>query len=223
MSDTDRDHTPGSQDPARPGETPNDPAYAAGAGFTGEASGATPPDPAPTAGPDPLGGGAAATDPTTGSAPPRLEKDAPSTAGGFGGGTTGAGPTTTTATGSGDDKTMVLITHAANIAGPFTGGLGNLGAIILAFVKKDTAPEWARTHYVFAIRTVVIAVVAAIALAVLAMIAVPLSFIGIGLLMFPLIGLAGALLTVWIIVRSAVGLVKAADNQPYPNPETWLI
>ena len=221
MSDTDRDNTPGSSDPARPGETPADPAYAGGAGYTGDATGAAP----PTAGPDPLGGGAAPTDPATGSSP-RLEKDPPATAAGFGGDAGGGGATAApqpSVGASDEDKTMVLVTHIANAAGPFTGGLSNLGALILAFVKKDTAPEWARSHYIFAIRTVVIAFIACIALAAYGFVSTLLIVVGIGVLLlgiFPLLWLA---LGAWVVARGVVGAIKANRSEPYPNPETWLI
>ncbi len=118
---------------------------------------------------------------------------------------------------------MVIVAHVANIVGMFTGGLGNVVALILAYVKKGSAPDWAHSHYTLAIRTVWIALAAAIALIVLAMIAVPLSFIGVGLLMFPIIGLASVALMIWVIVRSALALSKALRDEAYPNPETWTI
>jgi|GEM_PF-345558 len=243
---------------AVPGEAPADPAYAAGAGFTGEATGATPSDPEPTAGPDPLGGDAPATDPSDGGSERRSDDtvstaaqagaaaaavtasaasptsgpsgasgytsyDAGASTSGSGGRGGGAGSSATIQAASSDeDRVMVIVTHALNIAGPFTG-LTSLAALILAYVKKDTAPQWARSHYTFAIRTVWIALIAAVALIVLGVVAIPLMLIGIGFLMLPLVGVAWVLLGIWIIVRSVVALLKAMRNEPYPNPETWMI
>lgn len=215
MSDTDdtRDRTGADHLPpdasAIPGEAPADPAYAAGAGFSGDATAATPPAAEPTAGPDPAG---------SSQPDPARPQDG-------GGGSTPPPTTPPTAGGSGTDdaKTMAMIAHIANIVGVFTGGLGNLAAVILAFVKKDSSPDWIHTHFVLVIRTVLIALIASIALVVLSVIAVPLLFAGVGFVMFPIIGLAWVALCVWIVARSVVGLMKLNDNQPYPNPETWLI
>lgn len=225
MSDTDQPgrHDAGQGDtidPIVPGETPSDPAYAAGAGFSGEAAGTTPPEPdiVPTAGPDPLGGDAAPVDPADGGDHGQRPQDRASASAGY-----AAAAATTSARPGEDDRVLVIVTHAANIAGMFTGGLGNVVALVLAYVKKDTAPDWAHSHYALAIRTVWIALAAAIALIVLAIIAVPLSLVGVGLLMFPLIGLASVALMIWVIARSAVALAKALRDEPYPNPETWLI
>lgn len=215
--DSGRPHPP--TEAALPGstETPVDPAYAAGAGFTGDATAAAPADTSATAGPDPLGSNAAGH-----GAPHALpERPAVGGGGGYGGdaGASGAaGPL-----GDTDDRTMAIIAHAANIAGPFTGGLGNLVALILAYIKKDTAPEHLRSHFVFAIRTVWIALLAAVVLTVLAIVAVPLSFIGIGLLIFPLVGLGFVAVSIWIIVRSIVALMKVLENRPYPTPESYLL
>lgn len=212
MSDADESRDRSSADPDSepvPGETPADPAYAAGAGFSGEATGATPPDPEPepTAGPDPAG--------SSQPAPSRPQE---------GGGSASVGaPAAAGGTRDDDAKTMAMIAHVANIVGVFTGGLGNLAAVILAFVKKDSAPDWVKTHFVLVIRTVLIALIASIALIVLSVIAVPLLFAGVGFVMFPLIALCWVALCVWIVARSVVGLMKLNNNEPHPNPETWLI
>lgn len=224
MSDTDdRADRDRPDDAGVPGEAAADPAYAAGAGFSGEATGATPPEagsteggadatPEPTAGPDPLGStqpDPARPDVGGGNASPTGATPAHSNAGVSGGGV--------------DDeaKTMALIAYIANIIGVFTGGLGCLAALILAFVKKDTSPEWIRTHFILTIRTVLIAFVACVIWTVLL---IPLSLLSItGVPFAILIPILGIAIAAWVIGRSVVGLMKLNRNEAYPNPETWLI
>lgn len=118
---------------------------------------------------------------------------------------------------------MALVAHAANIATVVIPPVGTIVALVVAYLKKDTAPDWLKTHFVLAIRTGFISVIVAVGLLVLSAIAVPLLFVGVGFVLFPLIGVAWLLLAVWIVVRSVIGLMKLNENQPYPNPESWLI
>lgn len=234
---------------AAPGETPADPAYASGAGFSGEASGAASEvdEARAEAGPDPLGAGQPdPTRPDIGAGTTGSGTDEPSAAVGADALGAAAGRPESTSTprpesadpasgaaagasaaggvlADADAKTMAFVAHAANIATIVVPPLGTIAALVVAYLKKDTAPDWIRTHFVLAIRTGFIAAIAAVALLVLSVLAVPLLFVGIGFVLFPLIGVGWLLLGAWIVVRSVVAMIKLNENKPYPDPETWLI
>jgi uncharacterized membrane protein len=80
--------------------------------------------------------------------------------------------------------------------------------VILAYINREEAPPWLRSHYQFQIRTFWIG----------------LLFFGISVVMSMVyIGWILLLLTlIWSLVRSVKGLAAIFDGAPYDNPETWL-
>ena len=80
--------------------------------------------------------------------------------------------------------------------------------LIISYVNRNDAPEWAASHYRFQIRTFWIGLL----FSVVAGVAV---FIYVGVLLF-----LAAL--VWWIVRCAKGLKYVSRSEPYPNVTTWL-
>jgi uncharacterized membrane protein len=107
-----------------------------------------------------------------------------------------------------DERQMAVIIYALHLAS-FVFGVTSIVALVLAYVNRDTAPDWLKSHYTFQIRTFWIAV-AYFAAAFLTM---PLL---IGFVLVPAV-------CVWFIVRCAVGLNYLLKNEPYPRPETWTI
>ncbi|MCG8492209.1 MAG: hypothetical protein MI743_11385 [Sneathiellales bacterium] len=87
-------------------------------------------------------------------------------------------------------------------------GLTSIIGVIMAYVNKGDAPEWAQSHYRFQIRTFWIGLV----MALIGMITTAF-FIGIFILLFWL---------VWFIIRNVKGMKSAGEEQPYPNVEGWL-
>jgi uncharacterized membrane protein len=87
-------------------------------------------------------------------------------------------------------------------------GVTAVVGVIMAYVYRDGAPEWLRTHLVFQIRTFWF-------LLLFGAISFVLCAILIGFLLL-------ALLTLWWIMRCVKGLRLLVDQQPYPNPETLL-
>ncbi len=83
-------------------------------------------------------------------------------------------------------------------------GLTWLVGLVIAYVCKDDAPDWVKTHYVFQIRTFWIGLVMLI-------VGVPLCFVMVG---FALI----AFWYLWTIVRCVKGLKYLADNRAHPDP-----
>jgi len=93
--------------------------------------------------------------------------------------------------------------------GSFVTGITGLVGVVLAHVwQGENKDNWAGSHLTYLIRTFWIGFAASI----LAMI---LSFVLIGFLLFPLIA-------IWVGVRSVMSLIKAQKQEPMPDPQTLL-
>ena len=124
---------------------------------------------------------------------------------------------------SDDTLTLPVVCYALYLIGMVTGGLACLAGLILAYVLRGDAGPRARSHYIFLINTFWLALIALALASVLAIAGVPLMIMGgVGLPLFMLAGLLGAGVTVWFAVRCILGMVRAAQGQPYPDPRTWL-
>ena len=99
------------------------------------------------------------------------------------------------------------IVYILYIVGAFIGLAGIVG-VIIAYVNKDDAPEWLKSHYQFQIRTFWIG-------ALYLIIGSLLSLILIGWLVL-------LFWVIWLIVRSVKGLKLLDAKQAHPNPTTWL-
>jgi len=109
-----------------------------------------------------------------------------------------------------DDRTLALIVYVLYLVGFATGWITAIVGVVLAYVNRDRAPEWLKSHYTLLIRTFWISLVGTV-------ISIPLVLaFGLGLLLM-------AALLIWFVVRCAVGLSRLLQNEPYPNPETWLV
>lgn len=108
----------------------------------------------------------------------------------------------------GFDLNKATIISLLYLAG-FVVGVTSLVGVILALVWKDeVAGTWEESHLQFHIMTFVIGLVVGI-------IGLILSFVLIGI---PIL----LALTVWILVRSVVALLKAQKQEPIADPKTWL-
>lgn len=86
--------------------------------------------------------------------------------------------------------------------------IAQIVGVIFAYVNRDSAPPWLRTHYQLQIRTFWIGLLfGAISLVT------TLIYIGYFLMLLTLI---------WMTIRCAKGLKGLFDGEPYENPETWL-
>lgn len=109
---------------------------------------------------------------------------------------------------SGGNKGNVQLLYILYLASVVVGITGLIG-VIMAYVSKDQAPDWLKTHYNFLIRTFWIGLV----------------FCVIGtVLMIVLIGWFILLATlVWWIVRCVKGLSLLGRGEPVANYQTWMI
>jgi uncharacterized membrane protein len=98
----------------------------------------------------------------------------------------------------------VYILYLVSIVVGITGIIG----VILAYVNRDEAPQWLKSHYQFLIRTFWIGLL--------------FSVIG-AILMIVLIGWIVIIFTlIWLIIRCAKGLQLLDKKQPHPDPTTWM-
>ena len=110
---------------------------------------------------------------------------------------------------TGFDLNRPTIVALLYLAGVVTGIAAIVG-LALAYVWRGDAHEpWEATHYTYLIRTFWIGLAAG-AVGVVTMI------LGVGFLVL-------LALTVWLIVRAVMSLVKAQQRAPMPDPETFLI
>lgn len=88
-------------------------------------------------------------------------------------------------------------------------GITAIVGVIMAYVSKNGAADWVKTHYRFQIRTFWIGLA-------FGLVSVLLYIVIIGYLLS--VGVV-----IWFIFRCVKGLTYLEKKQPYPNPETWLV
>jgi len=109
-----------------------------------------------------------------------------------------------------DQRQMALVIYVLYLV---PTGVTHIVGLVLAYVSRDTAPEWLRSHYTLQIRTFWIGL-----LLFAVSVALCITIIGI------IIGVPLMLATlVWFIVRCALGLARLLRNEPYPTPQNWVV
>lgn len=100
---------------------------------------------------------------------------------------------------------IVYILYMVGIMFGITGVVG----VIMAYINKDDAPDWLKTHYQFQIRTFWIG-------ALFMFIGAILSVVVIGwfVLLF---------WVVWLIVRSVKGIKALDSEKAIENPTRWFL
>lgn len=109
-------------------------------------------------------------------------------------------------TGSGFDANKPTIVSLLFLASFVTGITGLVGIVLAHVWSGEDHEPWMSSHYTYLIRTFWIGFLASLG-------AFVLSFVLIGMLLFPVIA-------VWVGVRSVLSLIKAQKQEPMPNPET---
>jgi uncharacterized membrane protein len=106
-----------------------------------------------------------------------------------------------------DERQMAVIIYILFLA-PL-GGVTHVIGLILAYVARENAPFWLKSHYTYLIRTFWMGL---------------LYFLAAGVLCALLIGFALLpLVFLWFVVRCAVGLMRLFRGEAIPNPATWTI
>lgn len=103
-----------------------------------------------------------------------------------------------------DTAKIVYILYLVGIVFGLTGIIG----VVMAYVNRDDAPDWLKTHYQFQIRTFWIGGL--------------YMFIG---LLFSLVLIGYFVLlfwVIWLIVRCIKGMKSLDKKEVHPNPTGWM-
>ena len=100
---------------------------------------------------------------------------------------------------------LVYVLYLANFVVPFLSIVG----VIIAYARKDQAPAGPRTHFIYQIRTFWLSLLYALIVGLL-------CFVFIGFLLIPVLAL-------WVGARSIVGLMRASEDRPIDNPQSWVL
>lgn len=101
---------------------------------------------------------------------------------------------------------LIYAGYLASLAMPF---LAIIAALFAYQSAKQNPPAWLATHYTYQMRTFWIGLGANL-------IAWALSFLGVGLLLFPLIA-------VWLVSRSVKGLIRIARQHEIEDPNSYFV
>jgi len=113
---------------------------------------------------------------------------------------------------TGSDKLMSAINYVLMLVGNIIG-VTSIIAVIIAYARKDTAPDWLKSHYDFQIATFWLALAGIVACAL--MIA---TFI-----LSPIGALGFAAIWLWVLLRNAIGLLRLIDGRGIGNSQTlWV-
>ena len=111
-----------------------------------------------------------------------------------------------------DDKWLTGLNYVLFLVGNIIG-VSSLIAVVIAYARRDAAPNWLQSHYTYQIKSFWAALVGVVACSVMIM-SVILSLFG-------LIGLA--LIWIWMAVRSVMGLIRVLDGRGQPDPHgMWV-
>ncbi len=102
------------------------------------------------------------------------------------------------------DRVLAIVNYVLCLLA-IASGLTLLIAAILAYVRKDQAQPWLKTHFQYQIATFWYG----LAIAIIGFLTIWL--LGLGLLIW----LAGS---IWLVVRAAVGLIRLVDGRAQPDP-----
>ena len=116
-----------------------------------------------------------------------------------------------------DGKVPAFIVYGLYIAGVFSANLISPIGVIVAYVCRDGASPWVRTHLDSQIRMFWVVFWWAIAPLLIGL-AVIVATAGIGIIAAPLIGLvwiaALVITTIWFAIKSVIGLLKLVNGHP---------
>src|SRR5689334_13906261 len=119
------------------------------------------------------------------------------------------------------DRTLPAVVYALYLIG-LVNGLTVLVGLVIAYVNRDRASERMSSHYTFLIRTFWLWFVWILIGAALLIWGGVFTLILIGLPFFALGWAVVGLVHIWFALRSIVGVIYLARDEPYPRPYAWL-
>ena len=108
-----------------------------------------------------------------------------------------------------DERQMAMVIYILFLVGFPTFHVATIVGLVLAYVNRDGAPQWLRSHYTLQIRTFWIGLL-------YFFVACACLFILIGVPMLVAV-------SVWYVVRCALGISRLLKNEAYPTPESWVL
>jgi len=108
------------------------------------------------------------------------------------------------------ERTVALICYVLQAVSVVTAGLVAVIAVVIAYLRKDQAPDWLQNHYTYQIRTFWYGLVGWL-VGILT-----IWVLGLGLLIM----LATA---IWFIVRSVVGLIRLSEGRTHADPTGFWV
>lgn len=101
------------------------------------------------------------------------------------------------------ERTTLTIAYVLHVIGPFTGFLLNIAGVVLNHIKAaETRNAYIRSHHVWMLRTFWWTLLWSV-------ICFPLFFIGIGFVLYAVVG-------IWWLYRVVRGLIHYAERRPMP-------
>jgi uncharacterized membrane protein len=104
------------------------------------------------------------------------------------------------------DKGTALLCYVLLISSLILFVTGIIG-VVVAYVYRDEAPEWLKSHYTLQIRTFWISIL-------MGVVSLPLMMVMIGYLVL-------LLWVIWFLVRCVKGIRLLNQGRPYPKPQGW--
>ena len=111
-----------------------------------------------------------------------------------------------------DDKLMVALNYVLMLIGNIIGVTSIIG-LIIAYARRESAPNWLFSHYDFQIRTFWIALIGIIACTVLIF----------TVILSPFGALGYAAIWLWVLIRNVIGLVRLIDGRGIAQPQTYWV
>lgn len=120
------------------------------------------------------------------------------------------------------DSAFAVTVYVIYVVALFTGVPFLIG-VVLAYVFRGSAPGWIRSHFDHQVGIFWRVFLGGTVVAGLAVVATVLSFVVIGLFLWPVVGVLFAYLWVWTLVRCVRGMQAANAGRPYDGPVGWRI
>ncbi|MEE2525233.1 hypothetical protein V0U79_02570 [Hyphobacterium sp. HN65] len=111
-----------------------------------------------------------------------------------------------------NERLLAVVGYVLFLIGP-ANFLTMIIAALIAWFRRENAPEWIANHYEFQLRTLFYAIVLLVIAAACAL----------TVILLPVAFLIWLLWTLWVIIRVVVGLIRLIDGRPNPDPKTFWV
>lgn len=111
-----------------------------------------------------------------------------------------------------DDKLFAGLNYVLFLIGNIVG-ISSILAVIIAYSRRAAAPHWLQSHYTYQIKSFWTAVLGIVVCTFMILTVILSPFGAIGL----------ALIWLWMLIRSVVGLIRLLDGRGHPDADgMWV-